>query len=821
MAIVIERTITIKEDKATLNRPIYFYVGDGDITCLFSIVELQKAARFGTINTFNIITDDISYGDACICKPDGELVATSRVDIINDQLRAVFSFTNMDQNVEAGVHLLQIHLYDVSAGDRNRFTIPPVEVNVLIPVCRTGDVPGDDPDNPGGEEPNPPANLEDYYTKIEIDGLIDSIKCNCNLSDYYTKPEVDSLIDDMTGGREIIYVTKEEYDALSDAQKADESVIYIIIDSEEQYATKSELANKADKNHAHDNYVTDQELENALANKADDPHYHDDRYSKLNHVHIQYIDENDLNAKLEAKDYATESWVQQQIGNIGTGGGGSDHIHANKAILDSITQADINKWNSNSNGSGSGGVSQEYVDAQDALKADKNHNHDEYITQNELNDALANIDPPDMNNYVTDSEMNSALLSKADKSHNHDTVYSKLNHTHSNYATTNDINTINTALSNKADKSHTHSNYAYSNHIHNEYADKSHTHSDYADINHTHSDYVTDTELSNIIDNIDLSEYAKKRDTILDTTLSMGRKAGTTIGFRSTALGYNVEAAGEYSFAEGQDTRISWVATAAHAEGIGTEAHSDYQHVQGKYNIEDSYDIYAHIVGNGTDHYNRSNAHTLDWDGNAWFAGDVTVGPNRSVLATKDYIDNVVLGDMDLSNYATKDYLNNVVLVNYATKTDLDNKANKNHDHSEYATNEFVMSTYATHSEIDLAIKANNILYYDTTTIDEMLNYKANKNHTHDDMYFDIIAFINNKADKSHTHDDYAYMIHTHSDYVTETELSNIINNIDLSEYATKTYVDNTKLKYVILTEAEYNALTTKDPNTFYCIEEE
>ena len=31
---------------------------------------------------------------------------------------------------------------------------------------------------------------------------------------------------------------------------------------------------------------------------------------------------------------------------------------------------------------------------------------------------------------------------------------------------------------------------------------------------------------------------------------------------------------------------------------------------------------YAHVVGNGT--YNkRSNAHTLDWEGNAWFAGDV------------------------------------------------------------------------------------------------------------------------------------------------------------------------------------------------------
>ena len=35
---------------------------------------------------------------------------------------------------------------------------------------------------------------------------------------------------------------------------------------------------------------------------------------------------------------------------------------------------------------------------------------------------------------------------------------------------------------------------------------------------------------------------------------------------------------------------------------------------------------YAHIIGNGTSEEDRSNAHTLDWDGNAWFAGEVYVG---------------------------------------------------------------------------------------------------------------------------------------------------------------------------------------------------
>ena len=35
---------------------------------------------------------------------------------------------------------------------------------------------------------------------------------------------------------------------------------------------------------------------------------------------------------------------------------------------------------------------------------------------------------------------------------------------------------------------------------------------------------------------------------------------------------------------------------------------------------------YVHIVGNGASSSALSNAHTLDWSGNAWFAGDVYVG---------------------------------------------------------------------------------------------------------------------------------------------------------------------------------------------------
>ena len=72
----------------------------------------------------------------------------------------------------------------------------------------------------------------------------------------------------------------------------------------------------------------------------------------------------------------------------------------------------------------------------------------------------------------------------------------------------------------------------------------------------------------------------------------------------------------------------------SHSEGQGSVAFGNSQHVQGKYNIVDSSNKYSHIVGNGSSHSARSNAHTLDWKGNAWFAGDVYVkGANQDDTA--------------------------------------------------------------------------------------------------------------------------------------------------------------------------------------------
>ena len=88
----------------------------------------------------------------------------------------------------------------------------------------------------------------------------------------------------------------------------------------------------------------------------------------------------------------------------------------------------------------------------------------------------------------------------------------------------------------------------------------------------------------------------------------------------------NGKANNDYTFANGFSTQANGMYS--HAEGFNTIASGKNQHAEGTFNIEDTEEKYAHIVGNGhwDDESNaaiRSNAHTLDWSGNAWFAGSV------------------------------------------------------------------------------------------------------------------------------------------------------------------------------------------------------
>ena len=213
------------------------------------------------------------------------------------------------------------------------------------------------------------------------------------------------------------------------------------------------------------------------------------------------------------------------------------------------------------------------------------------------------------------------------------------------------------------------------------------------------------------------NKYLKK-DVAIQNSITIGtRILGDNIGKYSFSNGNRVTASGDYSHAEGERTMASGEASHAegnystassncsHAEGYYTTASGDYshaegyntisssenQHVQGKYNIEDKDNKYAHIVGNGTDDTVRSNAHTLDWEGNAWFAGKLTqegTPTNDKDLITKKYFDvnkptvptktseltndsNFLTEHQSLVNYATIEYVDSKLTTNYVSKEEL------------------------------------------------------------------------------------------------------------------------------------------------------
>lgn len=177
-------------------------------------------------------------------------------------------------------------------------------------------------------------------------------------------------------------------------------------------------------------------------------------------------------------------------------------------------------------------------------------------------------------------------------------------------------------------------------------------------------DYGSHAEGSNTIAS-GVASHAEGSSTTASNYYSHAEGDSTTAsGENSHSEGKYTTASGESSHAEGDSTKASAYCSHAegncttasgensHTEGEGTTASSQNQHVQGKYNIEDLNGTYAHIVGNGEDGKN-SNAHTLDWQGNAWYAGKLTVGkePTDDMdVVTKKYLDDKINNTLVTTN---------------------------------------------------------------------------------------------------------------------------------------------------------------------------
>lgn len=245
-----------------------------------------------------------------------------------------------------------------------------------------------------------------------------------------------------------------------------------------------------------------------------------------------------------------------------------------------------------------------------------------------------------------------------------------------------------------------------------------------SDVGAVDADYVTG-EISAVQVEIDelLETKANAESPVLSGSLGLNHTG--ELGFSSASLGFANEASGMYCFSEGMGNKSTGDAShtegtgntasadAAHAEGYGTLASGvgshaegantkatgygshaegsntiasiEGQHVEGKYNIDDTTAI--HIVGNGTSNTKRSNAHTLNLNGEAWFAGDVYVGSTSGThkdegskkLASEDYVKGLVKSlnsNLALSFYCVEDVtiITNGVSVTYPANSNVEVK---------------------------------------------------------------------------------------------------------------------------------------------------
>lgn len=147
------------------------------------------------------------------------------------------------------------------------------------------------------------------------------------------------------------------------------------------------------------------------------------------------------------------------------------------------------------------------------------------------------------------------------------------------------------------------------------------------------------------------SSHTEGQGTTASQSYAHAEGQGTTAsGSASHAEGAGTQATANNAHAEGTTTKAS--GASSHAEGAGTVAAGYYSHasgsgtyaagqstfVFGEYNeysttTANERGQYVEIVGNGTSE-TRSNARTLDWNGNEVLSGDLTVNNSITIGST-------------------------------------------------------------------------------------------------------------------------------------------------------------------------------------------
>ena len=527
--------LTVSGYKISLSDSLQFYQND-QLKLIFEInkygIDVASSFAHKTLMPLQPLTATLF-----IETPSG----VDSIESANIEDNAVTFYLTSNQTQHIGTSTMQIKLTD---DDGCQITLPSftfeVQKNIYDNAVHvSGILLADENDNVLSDENGNTINatattesskqIKDFSLKTGVSGQEDILVQDNGVTKRIKSSELIDTVD-LTGYATETYVQNKIAEASLSGGEVDLS----------GYATKTELNTKANVSHTHTKSdITDLSIPTKTSQLTNDSGY-------ITSVPSEYVTE----TKLSNKNYATETYVQNKIAEASLSGGEVDlsgyatkedlNTKADKsAIPTKVSQLTNDKGYLTSHQDISGKADKTYVDTELAKKANSSHTH----SYNDLTDKPT---IPSISNLATKTELTNGLETKADKTELNSKA--NTNHTHSQYLTTIPQEYVtetelNSALSTKANTSDIPSldGYATETFVTNKIAEASLSSGEVdlsglatkdeltsglatkANTEHTHSqylttipqEYITETELEAkgyLTEHQDLSNYALASD---------------------------------------------------------------------------------------------------------------------------------------------------------------------------------------------------------------------------------------------------------------------------------------------------------------------
>ncbi len=472
---MIKRTLTIKVqgNRCVCDAPLYLHTQDKNIHVVINVTNTKFEIKDDMLLSFTII------------KPNGDEVNKSDCYIDKGQCHLLFNGEDFNEETEVGTHLVQLKLYDK---DRQaRLSLPPFAMHILK---SSGEFYAD-------EEVEGLQAEQNAYKLMTENKLALKMSVSILISDLPTTIKVEGYAPvtqgDTTYKLDMSNVASKTYVATEIAKIGEEIDL-------SSYATKDDLANglttKANKEHTH--AVADVDgLQAELDGKAIINHTHSynqltdtpvipslDGYATETYVQAKIAEASLAGGETDLSGYATKDDLKTGLATKAE----VEHTHSeylteHQDISMKADKSEIPTLTSQlTNDSGfittipSEYVTDEELDAKGYLtehqsldhlatkqelteglttKAEVNHTHsyndltdkptipsiDGLATTEYVDNAVANV-TVDTSDLATKQELSDGLATKCDTNHDHDSVYSKLDHTHTGMLTSTTITRI-------------------------------------------------------------------------------------------------------------------------------------------------------------------------------------------------------------------------------------------------------------------------------------------------------------------------------------------------------------------------------------------